>query len=63
MNKQLDQQLYKKIILISGKRTCGKDTSAKIISDYYSEKNYKVCTIGFAQITKMCYCKEYNVDH
>lgn len=49
----------KTILLISGKRTTGKDTVCEIIKEI---SKVKFDSIAFAYATKMGYCKDNNLD-
>lgn len=46
-----------RIFLLAGKARSGKDTVAKIITDYYEKRNKKVVTFGFADYIKN-YCQK-----
>lgn len=50
------------IILISGKRTCGKDTVADIIKRYLLSIGKTVDTASFGKACKSGYCKKYSHD-
>lgn len=52
----------KKIFLISGKRTSGKDTCTDIIKKYFEAEGLNVCVISFAKILKECFCRDKNYD-
>ena len=54
----------KHVFLISGKRTCGKDTLANILDEIFTKKNFKVLKMSFAKILKECFCKDcgYNLE-
>lgn len=53
----------KHIFLVSGKRTCGKDTCTEILNRYFESKgNTDVMILGFAKILKECFCKDTGSD-
>ena len=54
--------IKKRIILISGKRSSGKDTFATILNDYFSSLKLRVKSMAFAFATKVGYCKKNNLD-
>jgi phosphomevalonate kinase len=51
----------KRIILISGKRTCGKDTITKIISNELIELGYNVCVMSYAGIVKENFSRDSKI--
>lgn len=48
----------KRIIVISGKRTCGKDTVTKIINDKLVELDYDVCLMSYSGIMKESFSRD-----
>lgn len=53
----------KQIIIISGKRTSGKDTITDIIIDYLREKKFKVCQLSFGGILKENFSHDCKFDY
>lgn len=46
----------KTVIMVSGKRTCGKDTITGILNKIAISKGLSVSTVSFAGFFKECYC-------
>ena len=51
-----------KIIMLSGKRFCGKSTCAQILKSHYLRRYKKVCATSFSKSLKMMFCKENKLD-
>lgn len=52
----------KNVLLISGKRTCGKDTCTEIAKQYFESKRLKVSVVSFARILKELFCRDTGYD-
>jgi phosphomevalonate kinase len=52
----------KTLIIISGKRSCGKDTVASLIKTFYEKQNKTIKILPVAYATKVGYCQKFNLD-
>ncbi len=51
-----------KLILVSGKRYSGKDTSTNLLSHALENKGYNICILSTALSFKTQFCLEHGLD-